>query len=91
MAKQRKTIAVSDVVDIANVILAAPAAPGESRVAICCLVERVLMDTGNYKGFRYLDSEYASTQSVNDGGAVEVDEYAPLLRKGYDKYRRQYH
>jgi hypothetical protein len=47
----------------------------------------VLHGTGNYNGFSYLPSEVAA----HDAYPHERDEYAPLLRKGYDNTRRKYH
>lgn len=51
----RKTIPVEDVKKLANKMLAdsIPEYTRE-RLAVCSLIEHVLMDTGNYRGFGYL-------------------------------------
>lgn len=55
MPRRRKTIAVDDVRKIANRMLADSVdSAGEGREAVAVLIERVLMDTGNYKGYRHL-------------------------------------
>ena len=51
----RKTIDVQRLKERANVMLANSADDmHEGRIAIALLLEWVLMDTGNYHGFRYL-------------------------------------
>ena len=52
----RKTIEVSTVKDHMNMILAnSDDELSEYRVALAHALEWVLMDTGNYHGFRYLE------------------------------------
>ena len=51
----RKTIAVDDVRVIANRMLADSIDDvREGRIAVTVMLERVLHDTGNYRGFQYL-------------------------------------
>jgi len=54
--KQRKTIEVSAVLSMANNMLAnsTHAVSAESRMAVASMLERILMDTGNYHGFNYI-------------------------------------
>ena len=79
----RKTIAVSDVLDFANTALAMtlasddPEGPSRRR-GVIQMIEPVLLYTDNYKGFRYLASEYAPEGSPT------------VLRDGYDETRRAY-
>ncbi len=73
----RKTVAVDALVRTANGMLAAPDAPRDGRAGIATLVESVLHDTGQYRGFRYLPSEL-----LPDGSA---------LRPGHDDFRRAYY
>lgn len=51
----RKTVLVEFVRETVNRSLAQEHVNDDERRALCYLVERVLMETGNYKGFRYLD------------------------------------
>lgn len=54
--KPRKTINVEWVRGRANRYLAdCPELSADTRKGICSMVEGILMETGNYKGFRYLD------------------------------------
>lgn len=67
----RKTIKVEDVKDRVNGFIAAHAAnvpDGQAtRMGMIDVLEAVLHDTGNYKGFRYL----ASTSQVHAGNYDE--------------------
>ena len=85
----RKTASVEYIVAQANAMLSradGPANPGlnpEFRKGIIALTERILMDTDNYKGFQYLDSEF-------------VREYLPggdrrVLREDYDSTRVRFY
>ena len=51
----RKTIAVVDVKNRINGMLARPLEHVErdSKVTLCCLIEDILMNTGNYRGFQF--------------------------------------
>ena len=51
---KRKTISVDLVVDKANAMLATSTCSAEVRQGVINLLEDILMETGNYKGFRYL-------------------------------------
>lgn len=88
MTAKRKTITVEAVKDLANNMLKfSDEDKAEGRVAVALLLERVLMNTGNYVGFTYLASEYAPTAAPES----ERDPDAPPLRLGYDDTRRRYH
>jgi hypothetical protein len=52
----RKTIKVDEVLNMINSYLAHPDTHSIGREAIMSFAEGVLMTTGNYKGFRYLDT-----------------------------------
>lgn len=72
----RKTIAVSELVGRVNAIIAATSDDmRESRITLGVLLDSVLVETANYKGFRYLPSELDA-----DG----------QLRDGYDGTRKRY-
>jgi hypothetical protein len=53
---RRKTVDVDRVREIANKMLADSADKCiDGRKAVATLLESILMDTGNYHGFRYID------------------------------------
>ncbi len=55
----RKTIEVGKMLRMANTFLAAKNTSGDEREGVCALLEAVLCETGNYRGFRYLEgSDY---------------------------------
>lgn len=74
----RKTVDVQAVKELANRTLASTATflDPSYRNGVIGMVESVLHNTGNYKGFKYLPSEW--------------DENTGSLRVGYDDTRRQY-
>jgi hypothetical protein len=78
----RKTVPVADLVDRANRMLAADGSTPEGRAAIAVMVESVLLDTGNYRGFSYLPSEYLPAEEQTPGH---------VLRDGMDHTRRYYY
>lgn len=79
----RKTVDVASVVSIANRVLAAEGSTPEERRAVAHMVEQVLHGTGNYRGFRYLASEYAAEGEPWAEGTT-------YLRVGFDNTRREY-
>lgn len=89
MPAPRKTFRVADLVETANTALAFVGEPDDAiatedyRLGVMHVIEHVLHSTGNYGGFRYLDSEYAV-----EGG--EHDPHSPALRLGYDRTRVAY-
>ena len=50
----RKTVAVDKLKEMANNILADSYGEQDSRDCLIVFVDKILMDAGNYKGFRYL-------------------------------------
>lgn len=52
----RKTIKVDDILKMINGQLAAEGSTPDGREAICGLLESILFQTGNYQGYRYLDT-----------------------------------
>ncbi len=56
MAKARKTVSIVELVARANTALeVTPDEWTREREAIASFVSMILLDTGNYKGFAYLD------------------------------------
>lgn len=81
MAAARKTVPVEAVRDRVNHFLThSQNHETAARKALASLLESILLETGNYKGFLYLASEL---QTGPDG--IEAG-----LRDGYDDTRRQY-
>jgi len=82
VTRARKTIAVSDVRDLINGMLAdSNDDRSEGRTALAVALETILMNTGNYRGYQALRSEYLpADQQTADR----------VLRDGYDDTRRRY-
>ena len=59
MAKKtaRKTVEVGALLYRLNYFLASDKSTAEEREVMCTFVEGVLHDTGNYEGYRYLDTD----------------------------------
>ena len=53
--RPRRTIAVNDIRNRVNATLALPLdrVSRDAKVTLCCMIEDVLMSTGNYKGFQF--------------------------------------
>lgn len=75
MAKiKRKTIEVGILLHRLNFFLASDKSTTEEREVMCTFVEGILMDTGNYEGYRYLPSAtgdgtrryYFASQKIQD-------------------------
>lgn len=54
MARQRKTLRVEDLRTQINRRLKDPSLTPEARLALASMLETVLMDAGQYRGFNYL-------------------------------------
>lgn len=57
--KKRKTIDVKFMVDYANKQLARPeneTVTKAFKAGICVMIENILMETGNYKGFQFIEN-----------------------------------
>ena len=58
MAKpKRKTIEVGTLLHRVNYFLASKNSTAEEREVMCTFIEGVLHDTGNYRGYAYLDTD----------------------------------
>lgn len=86
----RKTFAIRPLIDQANHLLSLPDAHGTTRDlnadfrwGVIAMVERVLFDSGNYSGFRYLSSELVGADEPHVPNTT-------YLRIGYDETRRAY-
>ena len=53
----RKTIEVGKVLKIANNFLAAKHTTADERESVCAVIEAILFETDNYRGFAYLPKE----------------------------------
>lgn len=53
----RKTIEVGKILKLANHFLANPNSTPDQREGVCAMLETVLFETGNYEGYRYLDTD----------------------------------
>jgi hypothetical protein len=52
----RKTIEVGPLLSRLNYFLASDKSTADEREVMCQFVEGILHDTGNYRGYRYLDT-----------------------------------
>jgi hypothetical protein len=58
MAKPaRKTVEVGTLLHRVNYFLANDRSTADEREVMCTFIEGVLHDTGNYRGYRYLDTD----------------------------------
>jgi hypothetical protein len=72
----RKTIDVERIREIANGMLArSDDDRADGREAIATLVESILMETGNYRGFRYLEIVRDGAENVVTFGDETRREY----------------
>jgi hypothetical protein len=90
MAKiARKTIEVGTLLHRLNYFLANENTTAEEREVMCQFVEGILHDTGNYRGYRYLDTaEIAGNGSrryyfVSGKIQEDYDAAAELIAKHY--------
>ena len=94
MAKiARKTVEVGTLLRRVNYFLAAENSTAEEREVMCTFIEGVLHDTGNYRGFRYLDGKDYPDEVVYAGsrrhyfvsGKIDADYAAAdqLIQKHY--------
>jgi hypothetical protein len=62
----RKTIEVTEMLDWANEMLARTDVYADSKfkAGICTAIESILMKTGNYKGFGFLNNEDSETGTL---------------------------
>lgn len=80
----RKTIEVGKVLKLANHMLAAPGTSSEQREGVCSMLETILLETGNYQGYRYLD-----TSEIAGNGTRRFYFASKTVQKDYDaKFER---
>jgi len=80
MAKiARKTIEVGTLLHRLNYFLASEHSTPEEREVMCAFVEGVLHDTGNYMGYRYLD-----TDEIAGNGSRRYYFVGPKIQADYD-------
>lgn len=80
----RKTIEVGKVLKLANHMLAKSEVSAEQRKGVCSMLETILFETGNYQGFRYLD-----TSEIAGNGTRREYFASKTVQKDYDaKFER---
>ncbi len=87
----RKTIEVQKLVDYANMQLKDSVTAQGHREGICTMIEQVLMETGNYGGFRFLTSDEVPYKH-RPGVHYEAGQPLPYPDRFFntDETRRQY-
>ena len=90
MAKPaRKTIEVGTLLRRVNFFLASDRSTPDEREVMCTFIEGVLMDTGNYRGYAYLDTAEVegngSRRHYFVSGKIDADYEAAdqLIQKHY--------
>ena len=90
MAKtKRKTVEVGTLLHRVNYFLASENSTADEREVMCTFVEGVLFDTGNYEGYRYLDTDEIEGNGsrrfyfVSDKIQADYDTAAALIAKHY--------
>ena len=91
MAKKtaRKTVEVGTLLHRLNYFLANDKGLPEEREVMCTFVEGILHDTGNYEGYRYLDTDEIEGNGtrrfyfVSSKIQAEYDAAAELIAKHY--------
>ena len=63
----RKTVEVGTLLYRLNYFLASDKSTPEEREVMCQFVEGILLDTGNYMGFRYLPNGHNESDFESDG------------------------
>lgn len=76
--KSRKTINVTDVIDILQMQLWI--CDRDERARICGIIERILYDTGNYRGFQFANQN-GTQMSYDDVQSVDSYHENYYLRK----------
>lgn len=80
MAKPaRKTVEVGTLLYRVNTFLASENSTAEEREVMCTFIEGVLHDTGNYRGYRYLD-----TAEIAGNGSRRYYFVSAKLEEDYD-------
>lgn len=70
----RKTVDVADLKEWINTILdpsECPALNADNRETAACILSNVLHDSGNYRGFRFLDTTTTYMAGPGDGSVIE--------------------
>ena len=80
----RKTIAVGTLLYRLNYFLANNSSTPAERAVMCEFVEGVLQDTGNYEGYRYLD-----TDEIEGNGTRRYYFVSAEVQSDYDAARLQ--
>ena len=90
MAKPaRKTVEVGTLLRRVNFFLASDRSTADEREVMCTFIEGVLHDTGNYRGYRYLDTDQiegnGSRRHYFVSGKIDEDYEAAdqLIQKHY--------
>lgn len=85
----RKTVEVGKLLHRLNYFLASDQSTDEEREVMCIFVEGILFDTGNYEGYRYLETDGIGSDStrrlyfVNSKIQEDYDAAAELIEKHY--------
>jgi hypothetical protein len=83
----RKTIEVGKMLRVANTFLAAKNTTPEERDGVAVMIETILFETGNYQGFRYLESADYPDELYD--GSRRAYYPSSTVREDYDEELRE--
>lgn len=76
-----KTVKVADILEYVNTVLERDIINDEVKGGLCSVIERVLMDTGNYKGFGYnVSGEHNNSRAYAVSNTLR-EEYRSLTQE----------
>jgi len=79
----RKTIEVGKILGMVNMALAHPDSTPDGREAMCAILESVLMESGSYEGYAYLDTDEVEgngTRRKYFAHKTNVDDYQEWIK-----------
>ena len=82
--RKKKTIKVSTIKNLVNDRLSLVNISEDKRSVLCTLIETILMNTGNYRGYLYADINDYSKASKDD------NQINPLYTYIKEEYKRKY-
>ena len=92
--QRRTTIKVKELVEIVNQHLANPNLSQEEKKGICLLIERILLDTNNYRGFTHITWVTGGAEKwfkAEKEGRVREDDYKAKQEYIGPEYNRIYY
>jgi len=80
----RKTVDIQWLVETVNQKLALTTISQAAKAQLCCFVEEILMETGNYHGFNYLQWMHNGFEQWQADG--EPEDRDPYIGQEFDRF-----